>query len=601
MFLNFIIKCFIRPKKVSKSLQNYILSMEFKEALNSSKEEFKKMAELQNILSNVNETNLEKAKQFINTHFDLNNHSSIQKLCYMIGIIAGIKPTRLSFLNSLYKFIKPQIDSILDSHELFYYPLFEIMKNFEQSKPENENEKQQGDTSLYNLKLNSYIENDNLDLFQSYLSQTNTKPNTKILQNRFYSNKPINSIELIEYAALCGSTNIFKFLLNQLNEFPIQLKNFAVAGGNHEIIHIVEQTKSNFTNNNLNAFSFDQGTLETAIEFHSNDIVEYLIESHSLKFDSKSFISSIMSNNFIFMNKYIKNEELVKDVCKSCLDKRNNNDFDGLSPSHSIFQNISFIEFSFKIKSGQISIQNSKLFINLVLLNYDSVSQLMVKYWPKLVLNHLWVSQAFIFTSHLNLYDAIIVYIQFLIEKNSSIEMIKEIFKITSNFDNKLTDVFLNLDDISIDVDYQSLLYSAITNGKINFLNKTLNNKKIDVNKINSFTKMTPLIYAYGQDNIEVFKYLLCNEKVDVNMKDGREGATVLHHACYDNNIEVVKLLLELKSESIDVNATNYLNQTPLHLAAIGNNIEIVELLVKSGKVDIEIKDNSGVSFIIFF
>lgn len=89
------------------------------------------------------------------------------------------------------------------------------------------------------------------------------------------------------------------------------MKNFAVAGGNSEIIHIIEQNATTF---NDDSFRFDQETIETSIEFHRNDLFEYLIENYELCFDAKSLNSSIVSNNFILMNKYLQEGLLMNSL-----------------------------------------------------------------------------------------------------------------------------------------------------------------------------------------------------------------------------------------------------------------------------------------------
>lgn len=566
--------------------------MEYAEALKLSKDEFKTMAKFQYLLLNISDENFDEAATFIHLNFDFNNHSSAQKFCHTIGSIAGIRPDKISFITKLFNNHRESIEAILRKNEIKYYSIFKlIQKDSEQSKTKNEDGIEKREEEVNNLKLTSYIENDNLELFQKFLSQTNTKNNSTIHQKKFFSVKPLNQIELIEYAALCGSLNIFKFLLNQVNEFPKKMTCFAVAGGNYEIIHIIEQNSNNFKNE---SFLFNQETLETCIEFHRNDLFEYLIESHDLRFDSKSLYSSIISNNFIIMNKYIEKEELFIDFYQQFFTH-----FISKCMHSFIFNNIPFIEFAIKVKIND-EIEPKNFVFCFSFLNYDSAARCLVSYRPEIIRGEEYIKQIAFIASQTEIFDASTVFIKFLNENPENQKLMQEIFLLISEVDNELTDTFLNFDNISVNNEYGPL-FTAIRLKNISYVQKLLKNKRIDANFINPLSKITPLIYAYENKDISIFECLLNDSNVDVNKKDLRDGSSVLHLACFDGNFEIVKILIENKKESIEVNIKNDLNQTPLHLAAIENKIEIVEYLVKVANADIEIKDNSGVFFLFLF
>ena len=560
--------------------------MDFTDALKLSKEEFKRMAEFQELLLNINDENLEEVQKFINMNFDFNNHSSVQKFCHTLGSIAGVRPNNLSFYEQIFLEHKAKIELILREKEKKFYSIFTIINDSKNDlKSAKIEQKEQENT---NLQLITFIENDNLESFQKFLSQTNTNHNAKIHQFKYFSVKPINDIELIEYTALCGSLNIFKFLLNQIEKFPKKMKNFAVAGGNSEIIHIIEQNATTF---NDDSFRFDQETIETSIEFHRNDLFEYLIENYELCFDVKSLNSSIVSNNFILMNKYLQ-EKLFNEFTElyfyyfivECLNK-------------SISNNISFIEFAIKIKNEEIESKKENVVFCISSLNYDSVAQCIIKYNPYLIEGDEFFTRTVNCSLVNELFDAITVFIKFLNENQKNRNLMMNIFSLVSNSDNELVDVFLNFDNISFNNEF-SPLFSAIRIKNLCFLKKLLKNKKLNVNVINPLNRITPLIYAYEKKEMIFFECLLDDVNVDVNVKDLRDGSSVLHLACFDDNFDYVKVLFDKKKDSIDVNIRNDLNQTPLHLAAIEKNVEIVEYLVKVGKADIGIKDDSNVLFL---
>ncbi|OHT14830.1 hypothetical protein TRFO_14777 [Tritrichomonas foetus] len=133
------------------------------------------------------------------------------------------------------------------------------------------------------------IRNDDIEQFQSFISRTNTSLNSNI-PNSFYEICLFlkNSVSLIEYAAFFGSTEIFKFLwVNNVN-LPSTLCDFAVAGGNYEIVHLIESNKS---------LKYSSDNLLNAILFHRNDIAHYLNDTIGLEYTFDVLAQCIMAYN----------------------------------------------------------------------------------------------------------------------------------------------------------------------------------------------------------------------------------------------------------------------------------------------------------------
>ena len=87
---------------------------------------------------------------------------------------------------------------------------------------------------------------------------------------------PDKMLTPIEFAAFYGSVKCFKyFLLNNAKLKPSICK-FAVAGGNYEIIHILEQKNLSF-----------EDCFRLSVEYHRYEITDWLLQSYSL--DSKQF------------------------------------------------------------------------------------------------------------------------------------------------------------------------------------------------------------------------------------------------------------------------------------------------------------------------
>lgn len=129
------------------------------------------------------------------------------------------------------------------------------------------------------------IRRDDIELFQAYISQS---PDQKFKDQRiknktnYFERFSILSHEptLIEYSAFFNSVKIFKYLLlNKANTIDFDdeyfsLVDYAVAGGSHEIIHILQQ----------NHFDLVCG-IPTSIRNYQNETFAYLLDNFFPKTD----------------------------------------------------------------------------------------------------------------------------------------------------------------------------------------------------------------------------------------------------------------------------------------------------------------------------
>ncbi|OHT11046.1 hypothetical protein TRFO_19450 [Tritrichomonas foetus] len=152
------------------------------------------------------------------------------------------------------------------------------------------------------------IQNDDVDSLISIISQRNLNVNDTIeyfeYEISYFFKKQAT---LIEYSAFYGSVNCFKYLLNQcdLNYSPL-LAEFAIAGGNHEIIHLVE-----------NHSKFNTNILEISIQFHHYLITDYLLNTHNINND---LISSLaVSIRFYNLDYFVHNITKATDINKQII------------------------------------------------------------------------------------------------------------------------------------------------------------------------------------------------------------------------------------------------------------------------------------------
>lgn len=94
--------------------------------------------------------------------------------------------------------------------------------------------------------------------------------------NDFLNEKEPNYLEL---SAFFASVQIFKFLWMKKAFTLERISQFAIAGGNHEIIHIIEDEQNIF---DLNFIS----NIKAAIDFSRDDVYDYLFGNYDFKPDN---------------------------------------------------------------------------------------------------------------------------------------------------------------------------------------------------------------------------------------------------------------------------------------------------------------------------
>ena len=121
------------------------------------------------------------------------------------------------------------------------------------------------------------ILNDDVTEFQKYIANSSKNANEISFKYEYPFNyldiKILSSevtVESINFAAFFGSIKIFKFILlsaqNESSIFTDTSNQFAIAGGNPEIIHIMESKNVSFDN-----------CFETAVQYHRYDISDFLL------------------------------------------------------------------------------------------------------------------------------------------------------------------------------------------------------------------------------------------------------------------------------------------------------------------------------------
>ncbi|XP_067660172.1 putative ankyrin repeat protein RF_0381 [Haliotis asinina] len=104
--------------------------------------------------------------------------------------------------------------------------------------------------------------------------------------------------------------------------------------------------------------------------------------------------------------------------------------------------------------------------------------------------------------------------------------------------------------------------------------------------------KINTLHLACEGGNVEIIKYLLKHDIVDINSRDGK-GSTPIMHVANDGHEDVFDVLID---KGADVSLVNGDKETILHLACKGGNVEIIKYLLTRNTVDINSRDNWGLT-----
>ena len=405
-------------------------------------------------------------------------------------------------------------------------------------------------SGMNHLKIARLIQLDDAESLQELVAQDNLQIDFKIPKSDFetcdFLNKLKCRITMIEYAAFLGSVNVFKFLLLQKASMNSFIADIASAGGNADIIHLLEQQH----------VTFNQSSLEAAIICHQNQLFEYLHSNHNIQFSLNQLMLSITYFNFFCFNSILSENSFpieMKDRVDLLVHSCTNGNLEAFQ---FLSKFVNFDEF------------------NLLPKKQDLFSLACISGNPELV--------------------------KYLID-------CKEIDKNVLNFnlENSLHKTCLcgHLDVVKVLVNShlysinqptkmnETALHYAVNRGHINVVDFLVNECSSEVN-INSVSKawMTPLMAACDKGFFQIVVILTKCENIELNCKD-LYGRTALHIAALNGYSQIVSHLIELKG--IDLNPIDKNGSTPLHLAAQSNKVSSIKILVEKKGVDIKIKDNA--------
>ncbi|OHT13001.1 hypothetical protein TRFO_16963 [Tritrichomonas foetus] len=386
---------------------------------------------------------------------------------------------------------------------------------------------------------------DNIDIFIDNYG-CYIKKKHQISQIRKCLNYPFHYLNdtssMLDYAAFFGAEKCFKYILSLHFDEKIDAK-YAIAGGNSEIIKLVEKHGCDFSN-----LWFE------AIQFKHFEIFEWIISKKVNKnyFDEKSIAEAAFSFHNMNVIHYLLEENLIGD-----------NFF-----LNSILYDCQKISFWFLLQ-GFIIEKNSINYIDengntplILAVNKNRIEL------TKILLQHRWIIVDKVKT---NSYSAF---------QRACLLGNIEIIKLFLEYGN------VNVMEIIPKLQTTPIEY-AINHRDLDIVIVLLDHLNLNDVDSNILGQCFFLFCFEGEE--EYIEKLICLDKVDLTFS--MNGMSPLHAAVANNHNGIVEIL-----NSFDniVNQKDYLGQTPLHIAALKDYENMAYILLQNKNINIDLPDSKG-------
>ena len=389
-----------------------------------------------------------------------------------------------------------------------------------------------------------FIENDDIINFRKYFCLENHSPNDLIPYSKYLRHQFVNlehcMPSLVEYAAFFGSIQIFKFLYLEGAKLTSNITFFAIAGGNYEIIHFLEENK----------FTFDEADLKIAIQFHHDEIVEYIINNYDVEFSLEHFQTSILSFNYhFFYDMYEKHK--------------------------------------FKTRLNE-KINGSYLIVDSVNRGYSEVIELLSENDSTPIDFNVKDNNEFTAIQMAIMNDRIDI-LQYLLQYHHNNNNLNCTFRFAATrlAREDLLEILLKIDSIDVNEYYEKYgknsLLCAVSLNNYYVVKLLVNDPRTNINAEVLYDEYadnagdTSLMIAVQKGYITIIKILLTSPTIDIN-KVNHKGNTALHIATLNEHFEIINILLE--SPNIDQNIKNNSGLTPLEIAKRKRNDELISLFL---------------------
>ncbi|OHT02186.1 hypothetical protein TRFO_30805 [Tritrichomonas foetus] len=484
------------------------------------------------------------------------SNETIAGLYFLFACCGTLYEKDPNLLNELFDYFKGTITSFQTIKKVFLKELLAIEKeNFEVNKYLCYDQ--------YYKNLVNAIHRDDVDFIQSFIVISDNDINMeypKTLWEPSIELQHARNITLVDAAAFYGSSKCFKYMM--LNGADIENSgNYAIDGGNLEIIRIIEQKKP-----------FTVSSLFRAIERDRYEAFVWLYET-------KNFITSDDDVILDDRNRTLLHAAAMSNSIRICiylLDRSLNcinmtNKF-GYTPISRAVQNgsIDIVKILLGIPQIDLTIldKDENTLIHIAATN-DDVEML------KLFLNLIDYNKP----NRLNQTPL------FLAAQQKAARTIK--FLLTLE----------NIDLLHRDVEHETPFLAAVRSSNVKCAQLLFDTGAYNINDTGN-SLQTALAIAASTGCIEMMKYILSIDNVNINFKDGN-SMTPIFRAIDVGSVECVQLFIQ--QPNIELNICNKSRATPLIYAInlLGSvnpskHLEIVKLLIKTPGIDLNCQDIHG-------
>ena len=498
------------------------------------------------------------------------------------------------------------------------------------------------------LKL---IEKDDVENFGRYVSTNHIDLNKTISKQVDISNRHVDGYNIIVFAcvndiiywpfgqmkkikmicfcAFLGSLKVFKYMVMNHANIQSDLINYAIAGGNLEIVHTCQQLECEI---NLSSIEF-------AIRYFRNEILVWLADNHpnliqenlrhiveyAIKYCNPQaflvFYQNSFENKEVFLDHlnlvnrewlrfFISHDDLIHRFLdlnvKQCVVnffKKANFEFlkiwvDELHDQIDLNINQIWESFDHSEKAFKKSLCSIRYFFDkkgeldqykneLILPPFPNhfIKNIIIKKWGNSVFISFDTSLLiFLLKNKILKYEIILELSNLYYYSIKHFDKYHNVLEILERKDS----LFIKSAQVYIlTSNWLDFLYNEDKNIKSFYFDKCL----LDC-EFNSELQTELLHWACFFGDHFTVERLLLRKFVDVNSTKSKNGRTPLSLASQSNFFEIVYALIN--DERVDVNSFSEDHETPLYSAVECNFIEIVDLLLKNKKVDVNIPDKDG-------
>lgn len=431
---------------------------------------------------------------------------------------------------------------------------------------------------------------------------------------------PVAGLTPIGAAAIYGSVNCFKFLvMKQALDLPspTPIVHLAIYGGNHEIVHILQQSKAKF-----------DGALAAAAKSFRPSLFSWMLQL----FPIGLIIKPVTANGIL--NELIKNGDLssiisffeseLKDklndkltpvfncaklsngsVCFKYLFEQLNTDANatnssGLTLLH-VTNDVQIAEYLYSIPTIDVNILNKDGFSPLH--EYATRGQVELS---KLFLQHCpsgisVASKSGMTPLHCAAGSGKSEVIKYLIDQEGiDVNAIDRDGNTPLHYAARSTskesvEALLSSPDIKVNIenkfkDTPYFLAAKFSNSDV--FSALAEYQDVDINTVDE-NGMTALMYAIDRPCVSIFEYLLSRDTIDVNIPDKEFKKTALMHLVAAPWTPQVAQMLDtlLIVHGLDVNKQDKSGNTAIHIAVLLDKKDVVNVLSKVPQLNMNISN----------